>query len=247
MAKVDCVICLVHQLRKRLTAEHILPTYSEVNNMAFLEALNSNLHRAVDVLTRVNPNSGTERLLAQPLPAVDFSPVNEPGSRQPLMTNAWYTLVDSARTPRGFMFNCICGQSNPYLHGAYDLRRELENDHFCRAHCVRVDVTGTDDMGKPIRTVAVEKDKDNNPTPQGKIHNLRHLLHKNGEGMDERNRNMVYSTLPTWRLGPAATAAPPFIPVGDMGGNMPGDSFDYVKWNGQGGDKGPPGSDGRWI
>jgi hypothetical protein len=212
--------------------------------MALTDAINRGGHKLVDFLTKPNPNRGAERALTQPLPAVDYAPVNEPGSGQPLASNAWYRLIDSANREIGYMFRCRCGASNPYLYGRYDLRRELEQDHPCGARCVSIVEKKRAENGEPAiyeQVRNVEPDKDGNPIPVGAYHNLLALLPEHGKRMSERERNLVYATLPTWRLV-NQKPQPPFVPVGWSGdggvGSAPTDG-----WEGN-----PPlGSDGGWV
>jgi hypothetical protein len=211
--------------------------------MAFTESLNRAGHKLVDLLTP-NPNAQSERRLAQPLPAVDYLPVNSPGSKQPLLSNSWYRLINSANRELGYMFYCRCGANNSYLYGRYDLRRELEQDRPCCARCVAIIERRRDDNGHPVyeQVRNTEKDKDGNLMPVGAYHNLMDILPDRGTKMSDRERNLVYATLPTWVLITEKQQAP-FVQVGDFGGNLPGESADVVGWQG----KAPLGSDGSWI
>jgi hypothetical protein len=205
--------------------------------MSLLESLNRNGHRLVDLLTP-NPNqSGQERRLAQPLPAIDYTPVNSPGSKQPNVRNAWYRLINTANREVGYTFNCRCGASNPYLYGRYDLRRELEQDRPCCARCTAVIENRRDENGHSIyeQVVNTEKDKDGNVIPVGAYHNLLDILPNRGKDMDEKQRNLVYATLPTWLLVNEKPQAP-FAQTGDWGGNDDGNSaaqWDGTKVNGR--------------
>lgn len=209
--------------------------------MALTGALNRAGHRLVDLLTP-NPNSGAERRLAQPLPAIDYTPVNSPGSKQPLVQNAWYRLINTANREVGYMFSCKCGASNPYLYGRYDLRRELEQDRPCCARCVSFVEKSRDENGHPVfeRTRNRETDKGGNVLPVGSYHNLLDILPDRGKHMDEKERNLVYATLPTWLLVNEKPQAP-FAQIGDWGGPVTNKADEF--WDG----KPPLGSDGSWI
>lgn len=205
--------------------------------MAFTESLNRAGHMLVDLLTP-NPNKNSERSLAQPLPAVDYSPVNEPGSKQPLVRNTWYRLVNMADREVGYMFACRCGASNPYIYGRYDLRRELEQDHPCCGRCVHIvekkraeNEPAVIEQVRLTETVLDKKTHQPITLPLGAPHNLRNLLPDNGEKMSERERNMVYATLPTWRLVNEQRQAP-FHQIGDWGGNL--DPESAVQWDDSG-------------
>jgi hypothetical protein len=202
--------------------------------MAFTESLNKNLHKAVDFLTRPNPNRGAERLLAQHLPAIDYAPVNEPGSQHPLIRKAWYRLLDGSNKESGYVFLCACGQSNFYAYGKYDLRRELEQDRPCCARCVSIiEKKSTQDGEPPIyeQVRNTETDAKGNVIPVGAYHNLLDLLPESGKRMNERERNMVYATLPTYRLHNASQQPRGPIQLGDWGGNLPGESADATAWD----------------
>jgi len=204
--------------------------------MAFLDNVRNN------IADLIRPNSKAERALVQPVPVISYQPVNDPGSTQPMRTNQWYRLIGSASQGVGFMFNCGCGCGNRYLFGAYDLRRELEIPRPCSARCTSI-VEQKDTDGTVIsyrRVVNTEKDKDGNSVPVGAYHSLLDLLPNHGDGMNERERNLVYATQPTWRLI-QEKAAPPFTTTGDWGGSVT--NRDDELWDG----KPPAGSDGRWI
>ena len=204
--------------------------------MAFLDNVRNNLAD----LIRANPKA--ERTFVQPPPVVNYQPVNDPGSQQPMRMNQWYRLIGSANQGVGFLFNCRCGFGNKYLYGAYDLRRELETPHPCSARCTSiVEQKNTDGEVVSYRTVVnTEKDKDGNPIPVGAYHCLRDLLPQHGEAMSEHDRNLVYALLPTWRLVNDKPAVP-FTQTGDWGG--PVTNRDDEFWDG----KPPVGSDGRWL
>jgi len=210
--------------------------------MAFTESLNRAGHKLVDLLTP-NPNRSSERRLAQPLPAVSYLPVNSPGSKQPLVQNAWYRLIDTANRERGYTFICRCGQNNSYLYGRYDLRRELEKDQPCSARCVDFIEKSRDEDGHPVREYVrnTEKDKDGNLMPVGAYHNLLDLFPKRGADIEPHERDLTYATLPTWLLVNEKPQAP-FVCTGDWGGNDVA-SRATDGWEG----RPPQGSDGSWV
>lgn len=199
--------------------------------MAFAESLNRAGHKLVDLLAP-NPNAGSERRLAQSLPAIDYLPVNSPGSKQPLIRNAWYRLVNMQNREIGYMFLCRCGASNAYLYGRYDLRRELEQDRPCCARCTAI-IEKRDPESKDVlsfeRVVNTERDKDGNVIPVGAYHNLKDILPSRGDKMSDDERNKVYATLPCWLLVNEKPQAP-FTQTGDWGGNDDGNSA--AGWDG---------------
>ncbi len=203
--------------------------------MAFAETLNRGGHKLVDLLTKPSTKTG-ERALAQPLPAVDYLPVNEVGSKQPNINNAWYRLVGSSGQEKGMLFLCRCGVSNAYLFGKYDLRRELENDHHCSAGCVHI-IEKKNEHGdvSSFEQVRHERtDEHGNVIPVGAPHNVLDLLPDHGKNMSDRERDKVYATLPTWRLYDMKPQ-PPFLQVGEEDSS--------VQWAGNA----PLGADGRWV
>lgn len=207
--------------------------------MAFLETTRKAIVRLIDP----NPNKSAETQTSQPLPAVDYTPANVPGSHQQLRQHCWYTLVGLDARELGYAFICRCGYSNVYLFGKFDLRRELEHDHHCGARCMAIVEKAKDHQGLPVyeRVVLTEKDDKGNPIPVGASHNLLSVLPDNGLHMSDTERNKWYATLPHWQMGNTNTPKPPFTLVGDWGDNAP--SADKEGWAGNV----PLGSDGRWV
>lgn len=197
--------------------------------MAFLDTARN----AVANLIAPNRNRHAETLTSQQLPAVDYTPVNIPGSQQPQRNNCWYRLVGLDGRELGYMFLCKCGQSNIYMFTKHDLNRQLEREYHCVNRCASViQETSRDHQGLPVykRVVHTEKDKDGNVIPVGAPHSLLTLLPENGKDMPDRERDMVYATLPTWQIGNRTSAQSPFVMIGDQGGNEPGGSADFVRW-----------------
>jgi hypothetical protein len=198
-------------------------------------ALLENLRKTVaEAIYTPNPNRGAERATAQPLPAVDYTPVNIPGSRQPLIQNAWYRLVAVDGHEVGMAFLCRCGVANRYMFGKYDLRRELEHDHNCSARCVHVVEKKRAENGEPaiMEQVRLVDDKG---LPLGALHSLLNLLPEQGKRMSERERDKVYATLPTWQISNGGAAAQPYQSTWN--------DQDVDPWQG----KAPQGSDGSWV
>jgi hypothetical protein len=199
------------------------------------EKIASAFHWAGNRIHSPNPNKGDRAV--QPLPAVDFSPVNEPGSKQPFVRPAWNTMLGSASQQVGMVWHCQCGQSNPFLASPrYNLYRELEKDHFCQACCVEIiNKYTTDEQGKPqfagceqVRRTA--KNENGNEVPVGARFNLLDLLPDQGKHMSEKERDRVYATLPTWRLVQTAGQQLPMIDNWGKESNSP--VWEGIKWEG---------------
>lgn len=199
--------------------------------MAFLENVRKSI---AETIYSPNPNRGAERATSQPLPAVDYTPVNIPGSRQQTQNNAWYRLLSVDGREKGKMFLCRCGQANAYLFGNFDLNRELEHEHNCSARCIHVIEKKRAEDGQPAILEQVRA-VDDKGFPVGAPHNLLNLLPEQGKRMSERERNLVYSTLPTWQIHNSTGASSPYQNTWD--------DAEPVSWEGNA----PLGSDGRWV
>lgn len=204
--------------------------------MSATERLSNVLRSMADIIHRPNPNHGDFAVI-QPLPRVDFRPVNEPGSSQPLRRNAWYILIGSASQDLGLLWLCACGESNPFLaQPRYNLYRELEKVQHCRACCAQavpqyqMDEQGRVQLVRFDQKVTYIKDAHGDQVRVGTPFTLLNLFPDQGKKLSADDRDSVYATLPTFRLTQGAGQRSPFQDTWGRDTDSP--VWEGIRWEG---------------